>query len=123
MDRFFQLRGGNARFEPKPNLRARLGVRHVPALGLAPRLTDPLGLGVIRMHLNRKLFVGKEKLEQQGEPLRISGGIADKIALKLLAQLREGLALQRSICYFAIVARQPGFSDLLLEPVVRVDWG
>ena len=62
-------------------------MRHIPALGLTPRLTYAAGLLVIGMNLHRELFMRKEELQQQRKVARIAGSIADKLPLVFLAKL------------------------------------
>jgi hypothetical protein len=75
------------------------------------------------MYLNRQFFVRKEKLEQQGKSFGIAGGIADEVALILLAQLGERFAFERTVRDLAFVASKPGFANFLFESMVWIDWG
>src|SRR5271167_2695178 len=83
-NRLFELSRSRSGFQAQCNLRAGIGVRHVPALRLAPGLAHAARLLVVGMDLHRKFFVRKEKLCQQRESLCISRRITNKIALALL---------------------------------------
>ena len=67
------VRGGfeglerGAGFEAEGDGCAGVGFEDVPALGLAARLAERLGLGVVWMNLNGELVVWEEHFDEQGE--------------------------------------------------------
>ena len=115
----FQLGDGHARFQSQCDLRPRLGMRHIPAFRLAPWLIYAASLLVIGMNLHRKFFMREEKLQQQREAPRIAGGVAHKLSLVFLADLRQRLPGERSVGHFAIVAGEPGFANFFAR---TADW-
>src|SRR5260370_36701353 len=94
---------------------------NIPALGFDPWLIDAARVLVIGMNLRRKFLMREKKLQQQREAPRIAGGIAHKLALIFLADLRQGLPGQRAVGNFAIVASKPGLSDFFLERTIGVN--
>jgi hypothetical protein len=52
MDSFFELRHGDAGLQSEADLRAGLGVGHVPAFGFAPGLTEALRSSVVGVDLD-----------------------------------------------------------------------
>ena len=121
VNRRFQLSRRDARFQSQRNLRAGLGMRHVPAFRLAPGLAYAKRLLVVRMNLYGELFVREEKLDQQRKTPGVARCVAHQLALIFLAQLRQGLPGKRSVRHLAIVARQPSLADFLFKPVIRID--
>src|SRR5204862_3456086 len=53
MNRLLELFAGNPRLQAESDLSTRPGVRHVPTLGLPPRLPSAAGSFIVGMHLDR----------------------------------------------------------------------
>ena len=85
----------------------RLAWQRIPHLGLAALLTLLLGNLIVRMHLDRKVGVGIDKLDEQREliakTLVVFG--SKETVLQLGNNLIEFLALHFAISYDALVAR------------------
>ena len=113
--------GGDPRFEPHRYLRSRLGRGHIPALGLSPGLPRSLRLHIIGMHLHRELLVREQKLQQQRKPVGIASRFAHQGPAAFLAQLGKRHARQRSVRHLAVVPRKPGFPDLFVKLVIRIN--
>src|SRR3954471_8202839 len=121
MDGLFQLFCVNVRFESESNLRARFGMRNIPAFCFAPGFAKTLGGSVVGMDLYRKLIFRKQKFQQQREPLRITRRGADQRATKFLAQVGKRAVCQRTVFYSGVISREPGFANFFAEFVIRVD--
>src|SRR6476646_3677450 len=97
-------------------------MRYVPALRLAPGLSDAQRLGVVGMHLNGELLVGKKKFQQKRKTFGVPCSLAHQFALVLLTDMRQRLTAQGPVGNLALVARKPGLTNLLLKSVIRIDW-
>src|SRR5579872_1842572 len=97
-------------------------MRHIPALRLSPRLPHAQSLTIVRMHLDRKFFMGEQKFQQQRKALWVSRSFSHQLALMLLAQLRQRLPHKRPVRYLAVVSAQPGLADLFRKFMVRINW-
>ncbi len=102
---------GGSRLETKANLCSGSSLQHVPTFGLAAGLTNSCRAFVVWMDLHRKLFFGKEELDQQRKAGGIASGIAQKLRAKLPGKLGERASGQRAIGYRAAIAGEPGFAD------------
>src|SRR5579863_9295878 len=71
LNRLLKLRMRNSWLQTQGDLRSRLGMSYIPALGLTTRFTDAAGGFIIGMNLHRELFMGKEKFQQQRKATRI----------------------------------------------------
>src|SRR5206468_7587527 len=98
-------------------------MRYVPALRLAPGLSDAQGLSVVGMHLDRELLVRKKKFQQKRKALGVTCSLAHQLTLVLLADMGQGLTPQGPVGNLALVASKPGLTNLLLKPVIRIDRG
>src|ERR1035441_6579810 len=75
MDGLLELSQSNAGLQVQGDLRSRLGMGHVPAFGFAPGLAEALSGGVVGVHLDRELFLGKQKLQKQRKAPWVGRGV------------------------------------------------
>ena len=106
VNRLLKLRTRDSRLQAQGDLRSRLGVRDVPALGLAAGLTGAVRRFVIGVNLHRKLFMGEEKLGQQREASGVVSGFPYQFPAILSTQLSQRFSLVKG-----------PFATLLLSPV------
>src|ERR1022692_4327656 len=77
--------------------------------------------GVVGVHLDRELFLGKQKLQKQWKAPSVGRGGAHEFGAEFFAQDSERSFRQRTICNQAVVAGEPGFADSFVEFVIWID--
>ncbi len=108
-DGAFHLGLGDSGFKAQPHLRPRLGAQDIPALRLAACLTDLRRAFIIRMHLYRKLFPRKKKLDQQRKALRAAA--AQQIGAERPAEFAQRAPGQRAVGDGTAFAGEPYLAD------------
>ncbi len=102
-------------FETQCHLRARLGVEHIPALGLAEGRSHTARAFVIRVHLYGKLVGSEEKLHQQGKAIVVRGSLSHHCATVLLRDLPQGFPAERTVGNAVVTPCEPAFANGLLH--------
>ena len=98
----------------------RLAWQRIPHLGLAAFLTLLLGNFIIRMHLDREVAVGIDKLDEQWKLIAETLVVlfSEEASLPFCNNLVEALALHLAIGYDAFISWYsrdfPAFSHILL---------
>ena len=112
-----ELLSRNLAGESAVHLCSRLGIHHIPYLGLSERIISLSRDLVIRMHLNRKLVVDIQELDEQRELTSIIViDILSDNSLKIgLHELAYGIACKPAICdngiFNAHIGKLPAFAD------------
>src|SRR6516225_98344 len=116
----FELVQCDPGLESERNLRVRSCLQHIPALGLAAGLSDPLRAHVVGMHLNRKLLCREQKLHQQRKTVLVNRSRSHEIPAILSGHLTQGAASKRTIGDATGPPSQPAFTNRLIHDF-RVD--
>jgi len=73
------------------------------------------------MHLDGELLVWEQELKQKRETGRVVGSISHQFIPVRRTEFRQRFALQRAIRHLAVISSQPGFTDFVLEAVIRIN--
>ena len=110
----------NLNLQAVVELGIRLAWQRIPHLGLAAFLTLLLGNFIIRMHLDREVAVGIDKLDEQWKLIAETLVVlfSEEASLPFCNNLVEALALHLAIGYDAFISWYsrdfPAFSHILL---------
>ena len=76
------------------------------------------------MHLHRKFFAGKKKLDQQRKAATAWRGLTHEVASKPACHRGQVLARKRTVSDAAFIAGEPdlAYGDLFRRPPVLVEW-